>query len=104
MRIFLFLVAIVFAIGHADAFQQGLLTNSLLAPPRRHGPSSRQRRKQNLGCLGPKGFQSRSMQSFQEAPKRGEAAHLLLMMNAKERLAKGEIKPEVIPYMQRDGT
>lgn len=29
---------------------------------------------QNLGRLGPKGFQSRSMQSFQEALERGEVS------------------------------
>lgn len=51
----------------------------------------------NLGRLGPKGFQSRSMQSFQEALERGEADHLLPVMNAKERVAKGELKLEEIP-------
>mmetsp|Transcript_24557 Transcript_24557/g.45146 ORF Transcript_24557/g.45146 Transcript_24557/m.45146 type:complete len:131 (+) Transcript_24557:1-393(+) len=43
------------------------------------------------------------MQSFQEALERGEAAHLLPMFDAKERLRKGEIKKEDIPYMQRGG-
>jgi hypothetical protein len=59
--------------------------------------------KKNLGRMGPKGFQSRSFQSFQEALERGEATHLLPVENAKERLAKGELKPEDIPYMQRGG-
>jgi hypothetical protein len=59
--------------------------------------------KKNLGGVGPKGFRSRSMQSFQEALERGEAEHLLPVMNAKERLAKGELKLEDIPYMQRGG-
>ncbi len=59
--------------------------------------------KKNLGRLGPKGFQSRSFQSFQEALERGEATHLLPVENARERLAKGELKPEDIPYMQRGG-
>ena len=53
--------------------------------------------KKNLGKLGPRGFQSRSMQSFQEAMERGEATHLLPVFNAKERVAKGELKVEDIP-------
>ena len=36
-----------------------------------------QKKKKNLGRMGPKGFQSRSFQSFQEALERGEAAHLM---------------------------
>jgi hypothetical protein len=53
--------------------------------------------KKNLGGLGPRGFKSRSMQSFQEAMERGEAQHLLPVMNAKERVRKGELRPEDIP-------
>lgn len=59
--------------------------------------------KKNLGRMGPKGFQSRSFQSFQEALERGETTHLLPVENAKARLASGELKPEDIPYMQRGG-
>jgi len=59
--------------------------------------------KKNLGRMGPKGFQSRSFQSFQEALERGETAHLMPVENAKERIRKGELKPEDIPYMQRGG-
>jgi hypothetical protein len=59
--------------------------------------------KKNLGRMGPKGFQSRSFQSFQEALERGEAAHLMPVMNAKERVRKGELRKEDIPYMQRGG-
>jgi hypothetical protein len=51
----------------------------------------------NLGGLGPRGFKSRSMQSFQEAMERGEAEHLLPVFNAEERVRKGEIKREDIP-------
>jgi hypothetical protein len=58
--------------------------------------------KKNLGKLGPRGFQSRSMQSFQEAMERGEASHLLPVFNAKERLAKGELKMEDIPVSLGD--
>lgn len=53
--------------------------------------------KKNLGSLGPKGFQSRSFQSFQEALERGEATHLMPVLNAAERVRKGELKPEDIP-------
>mmetsp|Transcript_3573 Transcript_3573/g.8603 ORF Transcript_3573/g.8603 Transcript_3573/m.8603 type:complete len:225 (-) Transcript_3573:259-933(-) len=59
--------------------------------------------KKNLGGLGPRGFKSRSMQSFQEAMERGEATHLLPVFNAKERVKRGELKVEDIPYMQRGG-
>jgi hypothetical protein len=57
----------------------------------------------NLGKLGPRGFKSRSFQSFQEALERGETTHLMPVENAKERLAKGELKLSDIPYMQRGG-
>ena len=50
------------------------------------------------------GFKSRSFQSFQEALERGEAAHMMPVENAKERLRKKEIKLEDIPYMQRGGS
>jgi hypothetical protein len=43
------------------------------------------------------------MQAFQEAMERGEAEHLMPVMNAAERIKKGELKPEDIPYMQRGG-
>ncbi len=58
----------------------------------------------NLGGVGPKGFKSRSFQSFQEALERGEADHLLPVLNAKERVKKGELKLQDIPYMQRGGS
>ena len=47
--------------------------------------------------MGPKGFKSRSFQSFQESLERGEAAHLLPVFNAKEKIARGELRPEDIP-------
>ena len=59
--------------------------------------------KKNLGGVGPRGFKSRSMQSFQEAMERGEATHLMPVFNAKERVKRGELKVEDIPYMQRGG-
>jgi hypothetical protein len=59
--------------------------------------------KKNLGGMGPRGFKSRSMQSFQEAMERGEASHLMPVFNAKERVKRGELKVQDIPYMQRGG-
>jgi hypothetical protein len=53
--------------------------------------------KINLGGVGPRGFKSRSMQSFQEAMERGEATHLMPVFNAKEKIKKGELKQEDIP-------
>jgi hypothetical protein len=55
------------------------------------------KKAKNLGALGPRGFKSRSMQSFQEALERGEAEHLLPVFNARERVKKGELKVEDIP-------
>eukprot|EP00339_Tiarina_fusa_P015886 CAMPEP_0117052450 /NCGR_PEP_ID=MMETSP0472-20121206/36258_1 /TAXON_ID=693140 ORGANISM="Tiarina fusus, Strain LIS" /NCGR_SAMPLE_ID=MMETSP0472 /ASSEMBLY_ACC=CAM_ASM_000603 /LENGTH=206 /DNA_ID=CAMNT_0004767087 /DNA_START=66 /DNA_END=683 /DNA_ORIENTATION=+ len=61
-------------------------------------------RAKNLGGVGPRGFKSRSFQSFQEALERGEAAHLMPVENAAARIKSGELKPEDIPYMQRGGS
>ena len=63
----------------------------------------KKKQQKNLGRMGPKGFKSRSFQSFQEALERGEATHLMPVMNAKEKVKKGILKPEDIPYMQRGG-
>lgn len=60
--------------------------------------------KKNLGGMGPRGFKSRSMQSFQEAMERGEAKHLMPVFNAKQKIARGKLRPEDIPYMQRGGS
>lgn len=65
--------------------------------------AKKKQKKKNLGELGPKGFQSRSFQSFQEALERGEAKHLMPVTNAKKRIAAGELREEDIPYMQRGG-
>ena len=62
-----------------------------------------QKKAKNLGRLGPNGFKSRSFQSFHEALERGEAAHLMPVENAAEKVRKGILKPEDIPYMQRGG-
>merc|ERR1712232_971676 len=61
------------------------------------------KKKANLGKMGPKGFKSRSFQSFQEALERGEATHLMPVFNAKEKVKRGQLREEDIPYMQRGG-
>ncbi|KAL7476233.1 hypothetical protein ACHAW6_002109 [Cyclotella cf. meneghiniana] len=53
--------------------------------------------KKNLGHEGPKGFQSHSFRSFQEALERGEAAYMMPVEFAKKKLARGKIKLEDIP-------
>ena len=58
---------------------------------------AKKKTKQNLGGLGPRGFKSRSFQSFQEALERGEAEHLMPVFNAKEKVKRGELKVEDIP-------
>ena len=55
---------------------------------------AKKKQARNLGRLGPRGFESRSMQSFQEALERGEADHLMPVFNAQEKIKKGEIRPE----------
>jgi hypothetical protein len=40
------------------------------------------------------------MQSFQEALERGEASHLMPVFNSKEKIARGEIRPEDVPVRE----
>uniref|UniRef100_A0A7S4WJ30 Uncharacterized protein n=1 Tax=Ditylum brightwellii TaxID=49249 RepID=A0A7S4WJ30_9STRA len=56
------------------------------------------------GRLGPKGFTSRSLQSFQEDLDKGKVDHLMPVMNAKFLIEEGVIQPEDVPYMQRGGS
>jgi len=58
----------------------------------------------NLGGLGPRGFKSRSMQSWQEAYERGETGHSIAPFGYREALKKGEIKKQDVPYMVRGGS
>jgi hypothetical protein len=60
-------------------------------------------KQKKFGAFGPQSFKSRSLQSFQQDLEKGKVNHLMPMMDAKKRLAKGEIKTEDIPYMQRGG-
>lgn len=60
--------------------------------------------KKKFGAFGPQSFKSRSLQSFQTDMEKGKAGHLLPVFNAKERIKRGELKQEDIPYMQRLGS
>lgn len=57
----------------------------------------------NLGRLGARGFKSRSFKAFHEAMENGEAGHNFALFDAEGKVARGEIKREDIPYMQRAG-
>lgn len=59
--------------------------------------------KTGLGKIGARGFKSRSFDSFQRALEAGEAGHLMPVFDAKGKVARGELKYEDIPYMQRGG-
>jgi hypothetical protein len=61
-------------------------------------------KNKKFGAYGPQSFKSRSMQSFQTDMEKGKVGHLMPVMNAKEKVKKGEIKQEDIPYMQRGGS
>lgn len=56
------------------------------------------------GATGPQSFKSRSLQSFQTDLEKGKAEHLMPVMFAKDRVKKGELRPEDVPYMQRGGS
>lgn len=113
---FAFAAALALAVGSVESFQTAVLptitrsssTVSFAYVPDGFTPESykkfkeQEKKKQatNLGGLGPRGFKSRSMQSFQEALERGEAAHLMPMFNAKEKLKSGKIRKEDIPVSE----
>mmetsp|Transcript_20942 Transcript_20942/g.48368 ORF Transcript_20942/g.48368 Transcript_20942/m.48368 type:complete len:191 (+) Transcript_20942:122-694(+) len=61
------------------------------------------KQSKNFGAYGPQGFQSRSLQSFQQDLEKGKAGHLMPVFNAREKMKSGQIKKEDIPYMQRGG-
>jgi len=112
-------VAALSLVLSAEAFTTSTLPDSSVSSTARYGyvpdgftPESykkfkeeeKKKQQKNLGRLGPRGFKSRSFQSFQEALERGEAGHLMPVFNAEERVKKGELKIEDIPYMQRGGS
>jgi urocanate hydratase len=61
--------------------------------------------KKNLKFEGTSGmkFRSRSFKEFTEGREMGTIEYNMPMENAKEKIKKGLIKPEDIPYMQRPG-
>ena len=58
----------------------------------------------DLGRLGPRGFKSRSMQAWQVAYEKGLADHAFAPFGYREKLTKGEIRKEDVPYMVRGGS
>ena len=119
MRVLSVSTFIVAVVSGVQGFQQQLPTNSAAVAPRADttslygyvpsGFTPEQYKKfkaeeakkkataKNLGRLGPKGFQSRSFQSFQEALERGEATHLMPVFNAQEKIKAGKIRREDVP-------
>ncbi|KAL7541202.1 hypothetical protein ACHAXR_012648 [Thalassiosira sp. AJA248-18] len=61
----------------------------------------RKERSKNFSAFGPTSFKSRSLQGFQEDLEKGKSTHLFPAMFAKERVKRGQMKEEDIPYMQR---
>jgi len=59
--------------------------------------------RKKFGAYGPQSFQSRSLQSFQQDLEKGQAGHLMPVFNAKDKVKKGMIRSEDVPYMQRGG-
>jgi len=61
----------------------------------------KERNQKKFGAFGPQSFKSRSLQSFQTDLEQGKSGHLMPVMFAKDLVAKGKIKAEDVPYMQR---
>eukprot|EP00543_Licmophora_paradoxa_P008078 CAMPEP_0202453128 /NCGR_PEP_ID=MMETSP1360-20130828/11166_1 /ASSEMBLY_ACC=CAM_ASM_000848 /TAXON_ID=515479 /ORGANISM="Licmophora paradoxa, Strain CCMP2313" /LENGTH=198 /DNA_ID=CAMNT_0049072129 /DNA_START=154 /DNA_END=750 /DNA_ORIENTATION=+ len=64
----------------------------------------KQRSSKKFGAFGPQTFKSRSFQSFQKDLEKGKTSHLMPVFNAKEKIKKGQLRQEDIPYMQRGGS
>jgi hypothetical protein len=62
------------------------------------------KKQKKFGAFGPQSFQSRSLQAFQQDLESGRTGHLMPVFNAKDRVKRGEIKVQDIPYMQRLGS
>lgn len=58
----------------------------------------------DLGRLGPRGFKSRSMQSWQQAYEKGLTGHSFAPFGYREAVKAGKIKKEDVPYMVRGGS
>lgn len=64
---------------------------------------SQQKKGKDLGRLGPKGFKSRSLQGWQQAFEKGQAAHTFAPVNYKDQVKSGSLRKEDVPYMVRGG-
>lgn len=117
-KTFTLALALIFTMSGANAFAPSQSSASSRAAPL-HGyvpdgltaeeyqkvkEQDKKRLGKDLGKLGPKGFKSRSMQAWQEAFERGETGHTFAPFGYKEKLKKGEIKKEDVPYMVRQGS
>lgn len=58
----------------------------------------------NLGALGARGFKSRSMAAWQKAHEKGQASHVFAPIGYRDKLKKGLMKKEDVPYMVRGGS
>lgn len=58
----------------------------------------------DLGRLGPRGFKSRSMQSWQQAYEKGLTGHSFAPFGYRQAVKEGTIKKEDVPYMVRGGS
>jgi hypothetical protein len=58
----------------------------------------------NLGALGTRGFESRSLTGWQKALQKGQAKHVFAPVGYREQLKKGLMKKEDVPYMVRGGS
>ena len=66
---------------------------------------AKEKTKGNLGANGPRGYRSRSFESYQKSLESGDkTAKNMPVFFAKEKLARGEITKADIPYMQRGGS
>lgn len=72
-----------------------------LTPEQYKKLKEKEKKKQDLGKIGARGYKSRSFQSFQEALERGEASHLM-PVDPRD-VKSGKIPIEEVPYMQRGG-
>jgi hypothetical protein len=61
----------------------------------------KQKATKKLGLFGPQSFKSRSLKSFQQDLETGRANHKGPVFFAKDKVKRGLIRPEDVPYMQR---
>jgi hypothetical protein len=58
----------------------------------------------NLGALGPRGFKSRSMEAWHQAYEKGFTGHHFAPIGYKDKLQKGGLQRQDVPYMVRGGS